>query len=81
MITAKEARKKVMDNLNCEDELNEIEYNIKKAVSKNGLHISQIFYNIPVAKLEKLMGILKKMGYRTSYSSSNRNSCCLYIGW
>ena len=81
MITAEEARKKVMDNLNCEDELDEIEYHIKKAVAANGLHISQVFYNIPFAKLEKLMGILKEKGYRTSYSSSNRNSCCLYIGW
>lgn len=81
MITAKEAREQVMNNLNCEDELDEIEYHIKKAISANGLHTSQVFYNISDAKLEKLISILKEKGYKTSYSSSTRNSYHLYIGW
>lgn len=81
MITAKEAREQVMNNLNCEDELDEIEYHIKRAISANGLHISSVFYNISAAKLEKLIGILEEKGYKTSYSNSNRNSYCLYIGW
>lgn len=81
MITAEEARRQVLVQISCEDELDEIEYNIKKAISDGELHASVVLRKMPDSKLTKLEGILKEKGYRVTYHISKHDFCYLNVSW
>lgn len=81
MITAKEARQQVLNNINCENELYEIECDIKRAISCGKLQSTTLLPKISDGKVVKIKSNLKKRGYRVFYFTSTYHSCYFQVSW